>query len=497
MSFRENAVDQKLDINGSLTHTSTLTPLTDESSMLGAPLAGQTGTAASITVGATVVLTGLTGMSLGSEGNFIEITGASNGGNNGTFLISNYVSATSVEIINPSAVTEGAGFEWTERQPYSLEDDLNYVRTDRAAIKGVDYDQPIPTYTRCDDTVTLVPANLSNIAGKTLDAKAMVFNRKYENVTINPSDGYATLTDTGNLKHADAVNPTGVPVADGFDAGNDEATYVEIIDGYSASLTVLSGPNAGNRIYGRTVANTSTSPNSVDVQLRSVPEGDPLSSSDPYSWEAGQPSTVDMYYGYRQCLDDVDENALRVTLVNGIIGDAGVRQNILDLQTTVGVTDGDTDLSAYLTNTTDYYPFSDLPDSTPSVVEALNTLNEQIGDRTFTGPIIGDNDGYTITDILQNLADAIGSTSGVVRAITRVSGGAIVPGSVIALPGGLTYTIDATDNGSGLMVYWRGLLRDPGTVADGDDYEETSTTTITNYRRIRNNDHINWVVLSS
>jgi hypothetical protein len=494
MSYRENDIDQQLDVRGSLIQTDALLPLTDESSQLGAAKAGQTGTAASITAGATVTLTGLTGMTIESEGSFIEITGATNPGNNGTFLVSNYISATSVEIINSSAVTEGTGFEWTERQPYSLEDNLNYVRTDRAAIKGVGYDQPIPTYTRCTDTVTPVDANLLNIAGKTTDAKSFVFNRKFENIGINPSDGYVTLNDPGNLKHANSVDTTGVPVADGFDAGNDEATYVEIVDGYSAALTVLSGPNAGNRIYGQTVANTSTSPNSVDVQLRSVPDGEPLSSSVPYSWEADQPNSVDMFYGYRECLDTVSETALRVTLVNGIIGDAGVRQNILDLQTTVGVTDGDTDLAGKLTNTTDYFPFSDLPDATPSVVEALNTLNEQIGDRTYSGPVIGDNDGYSITDTLQNLADAIGETSGVQRAITR-AGSSFPVGSVITLPGGLSYTTDSSDQGTGLMVWWRGVLRDPGTIANGDDYEETSSTSITNLRLIRANDHINWLVI--
>jgi hypothetical protein len=129
MSDRDNAVDQQLDIRGSINKTGALTPLTDESANLGAPLTGQTGSGATITVGATVVVTGLTGMTIGSEGNFLQITGASNGGNNGIFLISEFVGATSVEIINPSAVSEGPGFVWTERQPYSLEDDLNYTRT--------------------------------------------------------------------------------------------------------------------------------------------------------------------------------------------------------------------------------------------------------------------------------------------------------------------------------------------------------------------------------
>ena len=58
-------------------------------------------------------------------------------------------------------------YVWTERNPYSLQDDLNYERTDRAAIKGVGYDAPIPTYQRPTAVGTNVPANLSNIATKT------------------------------------------------------------------------------------------------------------------------------------------------------------------------------------------------------------------------------------------------------------------------------------------------------------------------------------------
>jgi len=498
-SFRKNALDQELDINGSFFQTDTL-PLADESACLGRAIAGQSGVVASITVGATVVVSGLTGMSAESVGRFLEISGASTAANNGSFLITEFISATSVEIANPSAVTDAnnGSISWTERNAYSLEDDINYERSDRAAIKGVGFDQAIPTYLRCTDQGTPVDANLSNLAGKTTDAKSFVVNRKFEDVAVAVSDAFVTLNDTGNLKHADAVDRTGVPISDGADAGNDSGTFVEIIDGYSAlSLYVLTGPNAGNRIIGRTRAGGSTSPDSVEVEFRSVPEGDDISTSIPYVWEAGQPNEVDLFYGYRECLDAMDENALRVTLVNGIVGDSSANKRIDDLQEVVGVNDGDTDLNGLLTNTTDFFPFSDLPDATPSVVEALNTLNEQIGDRTYTGPILDNADGYTITDTLQLLADSISSSgTNVTRVITR-NGAPLPPGSVLTVPGGLTYQQDGTNNGAGMMVFWRGVLRDPGTVANGDDYEETSNTQITTYRRIRANDHINFVILEA
>ncbi|NJO18691.1 MAG: hypothetical protein HC877_24085, partial [Thioploca sp.] len=255
----------------------------------------------------------------------------------------------------------------------------------------------------------------------------------------------------------------------------------------------LSGPSQGYRVFGRTRAGSSTSPNSVEVEFRAVPDGYGAGPAVPYTWEAGQPTSVDMYYGYRECLDNMDENAFRVTLANGIVGDAGLRQNVVDLQTTIGTDDGDTDLASYLNNTINFFPFSNLPDATPTVVEALNTLNEQIGDRTYSGPIL--TDGYTITQSLQQLADAISSVSAVTRLITRTSV-AIPAGSTITVPAGNTYVPDGSGNGAGLMVWWRGILRDPGTIAAGDDYLEASTTTIVNYRRIRAGDHINWLIIT-
>lgn len=53
-----------------------------------------------------------------------------------------------------------------------------------------------------------------------------------------------------------------------------------------------------------------------------------------------------------------------------------------------------------LTNTGNYFPFSTLPPS-PSLTNAVNTLNEEIGNRTYDGPIL--NNGELITDSLGSL----------------------------------------------------------------------------------------------
>ena len=617
MTTRFNALDQILDIQGSFSINSSRT-LTDESSSFGEPLTGQSGAAASVSAfGAGVAtISGLTGMTADSVGNFLTISGADTAGNNGTFLIITFNSATSVDVSNAAGGSPDANdgsISWTERRPYCLNDDLDFERTDRAAIKGVAYDAAIPVYQRPTAVGTDVPANLSNIAGKTTDAKALVVNRKFEDQTVAEGNTLVTLSDTGNLPHADATDRTGVPIFDGADAGDHVATYVEIInpstgtallvsgqavgqidtdsvgtavtpldtetftldDGVNTAVifefdtnatftnvqvdisaaadeddvrdaiiaavnnqrtlgnltifaeiggaglvnltndvpgtagnvaiteTVTSGnftvtgmaggtANGGQRVYGRTQAGGATEPNEVEVTFRSVALGADLSTNVAYTWERSQPTTVDMFFPFRERLDTMPENALRTTLVHGIQGDADLAQDILDIRSSVGIADGDTDLAGLLTNLTNFYVFSNLPDATPSVVEALNTLNTQIGNRDYTGPYL--TDGQTVTASLQALSDAISGAS-VTRVIERLAAD-VTKNTAHTLPGANTYTLDGSDNGANLWVFWRGLLRDPGTVANGDDYEETSTTQITPYSNIKAGDHVNYFILA-
>lgn len=491
MTSRYNALDQALDIAGSLTQSSTMTA-SDEPNFLGSAVSGQTGSTANISafLGGIATITGLTGMTANSEGKFLTLSGAASGANNGTFLIVTFNSATSVDIANSVAIAPDANngaISWTERNPYSLLDDLNYARTDREAIKGVSYYASVPTYTRPSATTTNVFANLANIAGKTTDAKALVNNRKFENISVSVSDTFVTVTDTGALKHADSVDRTGVPIWDGYDAGDWEATYVEISSQAERELYVVGGIYDGYRIFGRARAGSAVSPNSIEVEFRAVELGAPVSTSVAYTWDGYQPSSIDIYYPYRERLDLMSETALRKTLVNGLISDAGTNSN---LQAVIGVGPNDTSLLGYLTNTGTYYPFYNLPDATPSVVEALNTLNEQIGNRDYTGTIL--TDGYTITQSLQQLADAIDAAN-YVRVIERLAV-ALPANTNHTIPGGYTYTLDTNNNGQNMWVFTRGLLRDPGPVSGGNDYREVSSTQVKFYSTINKNDHINYII---
>lgn len=501
MPTRKNALDQALDIAGSLLQTQTMVEA-EEPNGFGAALSGQTGSTATISAFSSGVstFTGLTGMTVDSVGNFLTVSGAANSGNNGTFLIITYNSATSVDVSNPSGVFPDANsgsLVWTERGAYTLQDDLNYVRTDRKLIKGTtNWYDAIPTYTRPTATNVQVQANLTNIANKTTDAVAYNVNKAFFGQTVAVSDGYTIVTSVGNMKHAGAnpVDNTGIPCFDLAPfVGDYTSCYVHIVDGYNdgSELTVLTGPNAGERIFGVTYDGYTTSPDSVQVRFFSAPFNVDYSvSPNPYIWEVGQTATVNLLYGYNERLDQLDKNAFRTVPSLGILTDAALVNDVNNILQTIGTANGDTNLLGLLTNTGANYSFFNLPDATPSVVEALNTLNSQIGDRTYTGTYL--TSGQTIVASLQALSDAIVGSS-VVRTIERL-GADINPNTAHTLPGGLTYTIDGAGNGLHLWVFTRGVLRDPGSVANGNDYAETSTTSITFYAKQKAGDHINYFV---
>ena len=502
-SPRLNALDQALDIAGSLFQQSNLT-LADEVAGLGPPLAGQTGATAAVTVinATDVTITGLTGMTAQDVGNFIQFTGAASSGNNGVFLIDTFISATSVTVVNPNAVAPDANngtITWTERYPYSLLDDMNYERTDRTLIKGVPYYDNVAPYFSPTATTTPIATNLTTISGHTTDAVAYNVNRAFFGLNVVTGNTLVTMTSAGNLKHAGftPTDLTGVPCFDinnpGPFTGDWTSCYVHIVDGYStgSELIVLSGPHAGERVFGQTYQGASTSPNSVEIHFYSAPFNvNYATDATPYVWEAGQTDIINVLYGYNEVLDNLDTNAFRTVPALGILTDAQLAGDIQDIFDQLGTTDGYTSLNGFLTNTSTFFPFSYL-DATPTVVSALNVLNQQIGNTTFTGPYL--TNGGTVTLNLQALSDAI-STSGVItRTIERV-GSVITRNTAHTLPGGLTYTADPTNNGQFMFVFTRGLLRDPGPASGNNDYAETSATSVTFYYQINAGDHINYLI---
>lgn len=210
-------------------------------------------------------------------------------------------------------------------------------------------------------------------------------------------------------------------------------------------------------------------------------------------WQVSRhPGTWDFYTPDRYRMDEMSETAGRTTLIGGIVADAELALDIAQIREFIGAADGDT--TPTLTNTGADYIWSDLSNpSDTSVEEALNEINTQVGNRTYTGGTL--TSGQTVTASLQALSNAISSSS-ITRVIERLSA-AIPKNTAHTLPGSNTYTLDATNNGINMFVVWRKQWRDPGpNTVQSNDYAETSTTQITPYEQIKAGDSINYMILA-
>lgn len=334
MPIRPNNLDQNLDIAGSFNQNQNMTE-TEEPFKLGTST-GQSGTTASIFNFSSNIstITNLSGMTTSSPGRYLTISGTDSPDNSGTFLITKFNAADSVDISNPLGSApdlNNNSLLWIERNPYTLEDDINYIRTDRKLIKGtINWYNAVPTYTRPNSS-TSVPANLKNISGKTTDAVAYNVNKSFYGQSVAPGNASIRINSTGNLKQATFSDQTGIPTFDGGPFLNDwQSCYVHIVDGsndgYSGSeLTVIAGSHSGERIFGLTFAGASTSPNSVDVKFYSTPfHLNYTTNSTPYTWESALTNSINLLYSYSQRLDQLDVNALRTVPALGILTDHSI-----------------------------------------------------------------------------------------------------------------------------------------------------------------------------
>jgi len=130
------------------------------------------------------------------------------------------------------------------------------------------------------------------------------------------------LNDTGNLPHSTGPESAGYPVTVGSTPGVDgvpvdsdlEATYVELIDATTGNpLVVLGGPDTGKRVYGRTRVGVSISPNSVEIGLyfKNFSDDPKTVTGSVYSWEGGQPSVLNVFYGFRKSISGLDTSMFR------------------------------------------------------------------------------------------------------------------------------------------------------------------------------------------
>lgn len=646
MAVFPGRLSQQLDMQGSLTVNQTKT-LADEN--LGNGDTKSSGTGDSYTkVGSVVTLTDAAATWTSADvGRIVTTASSTTPGNDGSFVISAQ-GGTTLSYTNSSGATEAFAGTWKVTDPYSLEDDFNFQRTDRKLIKGTtNYYDAVPTYQRPTAVGTDVPSNLTNVAGKTLDAKAEVIDVAQKDIKLRPAitgtdgtvvasdetftttyfhfvagdlnsfvtivcGGDATADGTYRIKtvtdgqtveldglnatgaggaatwtllsgvkgilssrnYASTTNRIGIPIADS--GAEDEtvydATYVRMVDPLHEAPP---SKNDETPVWGRSFGNAKDTKRTVTndgvrffVQLKSGSTNDvssPDTTLELLSGRSGSAASVtnaskaitglsDMtaedvgryitlynagltgtpghykiatfvsatsvtvtagsnfgtdsqngsikwavskhptnwyfYNGDRYRKDQTPETAYRSTPVGGIQTPAEVEQEVADLREFSGADLAQT--APTLTNTGNYFVWSDLLSTSNSNLEELvNEINTQVGDRNYSGSILSD--GQTITASLQALSTAIEDSS-VVRTIERLAA-AVPKDTSHVLPGGISYTVDGTYNGRNMWVYWRGLLKDPGSVGNGDNYEETDTTHITPFEQIQIGDHVNYLIL--
>lgn len=322
MTVLRTAVSQETDVRGSEHQTSSLN-IADEQRRLGVPVGPSGNTASIISIsGNQLTIVGLSGLSSTSEGHDLSLSSANSPSNNGTFSIIEYLSSSSAIIVNGAGVAPDANngnIIWEERYPYSLEADLNYERSDRKGIKGVDYYQTVVPYQRPDAIGTNVPTNLTNISGKTTDAKAYLASRELFGEAVLAGQSKIVVSDPGQLKHTDPVNTLGIPCFDVAPyVGDFYSCFVKVLDGYDTGveMEVITGPHAGERIFGVTNNGSSISPDSVEIVFYSCPFWQDIAiGSSPYTWEVGLPNAINIVYGYNERVDDFDSDIFRLPVI--------------------------------------------------------------------------------------------------------------------------------------------------------------------------------------
>jgi hypothetical protein len=174
-------------------------------------------------------------------------------------------------------------------------------------------------------------AIINGIATGLTSSKWVVGTRVRYSYVVTPSIGDSffmlNAANPGDLPHSarheesgyptdpiKLAGETGVPVDTGSDTDSLTAVHVELIRTTTGlPLTNLAGTS---RVFGRSSAVGATPGNSVRINLFVHAIGanptNPVDVSS-YAWETGMPSpiTLNVYHGYRQRLDQLDDVAFR------------------------------------------------------------------------------------------------------------------------------------------------------------------------------------------
>jgi len=424
--------------------------------------------------------------SVANVGKLAVISGST--ADDGTYLIEAAVANTSYDLVTSAGVAFAAtNTEAATLAIYdfpSLESDLNYLQTIDKQMKGTaDWFTAQPSYANPDDLASNIAATFDHLKDAHTKKSLVKLSVDASPFTLATSDTGIVVTDS--TAYADAGRDTGLPIGDSGakDETNYNLTFVSIrrVDD---NLPLEKAD--GTMIWGRLMDGaTNGTGEGTDVEVKLYTGANDGTASAYTVTSDLNGVQVRVQYFKIDSIYDLSRNNMLQNVGSGYIlhaGDAELADDVRDLQEFTGGADNAT--TPTLTNTTDFYPFSANNVAGPvnpadtDLEELANVLNNVIGDLDFSaaaGLIINNGDTDTVTDMLEDLAEAI-SESTTTKVHKRVTGAAIPAGTAISLPGTESYKpLSGTDDaGKWMDVYLNGVLMLSHRTDYDNDYEETS-----------------------
>ena len=378
----------------------------------------------------------------------------------------------------------------------SLEEDTNVIRSLMKQFKGTTdwYTDPGMMFdpkTTNSGGSDLVSFNMENIKGHSLRNKSVIIAVTEDNSGVgftvsDTSTGTLATITTRYAGEGGWTDRTGLPIyastanaGEYYDEGGSaNVCRVDVLD--MSNDQEIEGSHGTIYAMMHDAADFGGTGTGTDVYFRFYDDGGVATPS------GLAVTSVKFVYPQRKRMTDVEEwEWLRTDFISSWEGDVELVEDISNLWSFTGATDGDSDAGPF-TNETGNYPLASGPSDLKS---AIDLLNNEIDDMTFTE----DNyisDGDTVADALDKLdqqikdnADNIASSSAA-KYVESLASQADA-NTVHDLPAGVTYTPDDTAGAEGknMDVYVGGqlLAADTGlNGADADrDYGETTTSGIT------------------
>ena len=394
----------------------------------------------------------------------------------------------------------------------SLEEDTNVIRTMLRQAKGTtDWYSSLPTYTDPKATDTDKDASLANFSGNTLDAKTIIIAVSDD----NSGSGYTVSgTSTGVLlspvttNYADAIDKTGLPI---FASTANNGSYLD--EGAADNICRIDVVNSaddsefvdgdGNVVYAKfhDGADFGGTGENTDVYARFYANDVAIDLS-----TVSGVSNVYFVYPRRKVLSDMQEHEwLRTDFISSWEGDVELIEDIQNLWSYTGSSDGVSSTAGSWTNATGNYVLSSDP---ADLFTAADLLNTGIGDRTFSesnyitsGSSITaalDSLDQSLQDIADNVAAGVGEkyVESVDTEITKNTPHTL-PTAIVS-SGGYTPSATAGREGMNMDIYVDGQLLAASTGTNGSeadrDYQEASSTTVTFLFTIQAGRNITYIV---